>query len=189
MAISKLVFFLAIALLFSCVFSYQFEVGGDEGWIEPSSANFTSDIDDPYNVWAAQNRFRIGDTIHFRYENDSVLVVGNEDYENCTTTNAISEFNDGDTVFEFKRSGFFYFISGQPDHCTAGQKMIIDVVHPSESTRAHQQPHPPESAPAPGVHALGPSSNFHSSTTRITAVATFVVTALASPLFIHLGTM
>lgn len=63
MAISKLIFFLNIALLFSCVFSYQFEVGGDEGWIEPSSGNFTSDIDDPYNVWAAQNRFRIGDTI------------------------------------------------------------------------------------------------------------------------------
>lgn len=63
MAISKLLFFLNIALLISCVFSYQFEVGGDEGWIEPSSANFTSDIRDPYNVWAAQNRFRIGDTI------------------------------------------------------------------------------------------------------------------------------
>lgn len=60
---SKLLFFLCIAVLFSCVFSYQFEVGGDEGWIQPSSGNFTSDTDDPYNVWAAHNRFRIGDSL------------------------------------------------------------------------------------------------------------------------------
>lgn len=58
--------------------------------------------------------------------------------------------------------------------------MIIDVMHPSQSTNPHQQPHPPESAPSPGADAFGPSSNFHSSTTRITALAT----ALASPLVI-----
>lgn len=106
-----------------------------------------------------------------------MLVVGYEDYENCTTWNAISEFDDGNTVFELNRSGFFYFISGQPDHCTAGQKMIIRVMHPSEYKPGLS--HPPESAPSPGVHALGPSS-FNSSTTRISAVATFVITVAAT---------
>lgn len=87
----------------------------------------------------------------FKYENDSVLVVGYWDYVNCTTWNAISEFDDGNTVFEFNPSGFFYFISGQPDHCTVGQKMIIRVMHPSKY-KPGRLLHPPESAPSPGVH-------------------------------------
>lgn len=106
-----------------------------------------------------------------------MLVVGYDDNDNCTTWNAISEFNDGNTVFELNRSGFFYFISGQPDHCTAGQKMIICVMHPSEYKPG--LPHPPESAPAPRVQALGPST-FNSSTTRISAVPTFVTTVAAT---------
>lgn len=113
----------------------------------------------------------------FKYENDSVLVVGCEDYENCTTWNTISEFDDGNTVFEFNRSGFFCFISGLPDHCTAGQKMIVRVMHPSEYKPG--LPYPPESAPSPGVLGLGPSS-FNSSTTGIYGVATFAITVLAT---------
>ncbi|KAL2944981.1 Early nodulin-like protein 1 [Bienertia sinuspersici] len=86
------------------------------------------------------------------YKNDSVLLVEGDDYENCQVKNPKSKFEDGNTVFKFDHSGFFYFISGKPGHCQAGQKMIIRVMVQSA---AHQ---PTASAPAPFVDSVeGPS--------------------------------
>lgn len=73
-----------------------------------------------------------------------MLVVNSSDYEKCKTSNPISKFDDGNTVFQFERSGFFYFISGQPGHCKSGQRLIIRVMHPSEIES-------PEAAPSPGA--------------------------------------
>ncbi|CAA2978282.1 early nodulin 1 [Olea europaea subsp. europaea] len=122
----KMVF---LSALFAAVLvnSYRFDVGDERGWTKPTGKDPQT-----YNQWAAKNRFRIGDTVHFKYQNDSVLEVTSADYLNCNTSNPISKFEDGDTVFQFDRSGFFYFISGQPDNCKAGQKIIIRVMHPSE---------------------------------------------------------
>jgi len=82
----------------------------------------------------------------FKYTNDSVLVVNSQDYAGCSLENPISKFEDGNTVFEFDHSGFYYFISGQPGHCQAGQKMIVWVmgVHHSNSTISSS----PASSPA-----------------------------------------
>ncbi|KZV57544.1 mavicyanin-like [Dorcoceras hygrometricum] len=109
------------------VSSFQFDVGEEGGWKIP-----TGEEPETYNEWAAQNRFQIGDTLHFKYQNDSVLVVSSADYLNCNTASPVSKFEDGDSVFRFDRSGFFYFISGQPGHCKSGQRLIIRVMHPSE---------------------------------------------------------
>lgn len=90
----------------------------------------------------------------FKYHKDSVLVVNSSDYKSCNTSNPISKFNDGDTVFEFDRSGFFYFISGKHGHCKSGQRLIIRVMHPSEIENEA-----PESAPAtaPALAPVGGS--------------------------------
>lgn len=68
-------------------------------------------------------------------------------YESCLMSNPAFEFNDGDTVFRLDRHGFFYFISGNPGHCRAGQKLVVRVmvqsrVHPSHGPDA--TPHPAE---------------------------------------------
>ncbi|ERN19238.1 hypothetical protein AMTR_s00061p00202530 [Amborella trichopoda] len=102
---------------------FEFRVGGPHGWHQPIG-NET----ETYNQWAARNRFHVGDSIYFKYNNDSVLVVNPRDYLRCNTSNPIFKFEDGDTTFTFERYGFFYFISGQPVHCKNGQKLIVRVM-------------------------------------------------------------
>jgi hypothetical protein len=66
--------------------------------------------------------------LDFKYEKDSVMVVSEEEYENCKSTRPLFFGNNGNTVFKFERPGLFYFISGVSGHCTRGQKMIIKVL-------------------------------------------------------------
>ncbi|XP_016443145.1 early nodulin-like protein 6 [Nicotiana tabacum] len=142
------------SLVFTSIFattifvsSFQFEIGGEIGWSKP-----IGNESETYNEWAAKNRFHIGDSLYFKYKGDSVLEVTPADYLNCNTSNPISKFEDGDTVFKFNRSGFFYFISGHKNHCKSGQRLIIRVMHPFESETAS-----PGTAPAiaPTVAAGG----------------------------------
>lgn len=76
----------------------------------------------------------------FKYEEESVMVVMVDDYDKCKSSNPISYFNNGDTVFSLDRSGFFYFISGVSGHCRRGLKMVVKVLEP------HNHPTPPSSA-------------------------------------------
>ncbi|GAB2269591.1 hypothetical protein Dimus_004514 [Dionaea muscipula] len=124
---SFFLFYLLIVFIFSskiAVSGFQFEVGGDHrGWVKP-----TGDERETYNEWAEQNRFHIGDTLYFKYHKDSVLEVTQEDYEKCNKSNPITRFDDGKTVFRLNHSKFFYFISGEPGHCEAGQRLIVRVM-------------------------------------------------------------
>ncbi|XP_052178778.1 early nodulin-like protein 2 [Diospyros lotus] len=83
-------------------------VGGNGGWAVPPGNGSNT-----YNQWAANNRFHVGDTVwKFQVPNDWVLVVKRADYEHCNASSPISRSGDGDTVFQFRHYGFFYFISG-----------------------------------------------------------------------------
>ncbi|KAI0504220.1 hypothetical protein KFK09_015170 [Dendrobium nobile] len=126
----KLFFFLillsASAFLKDAATATQFRVGGPLGWRKPTG--FESET---YNQWAGRNRFHVGDSLYFKYEKDSLLVVGKDHYDECNTMNPLLRFTDGNTTFRFDRFGYFYFISGQWGHCKAGQKLIVRVmVHP-----------------------------------------------------------
>ncbi|KAI4344035.1 hypothetical protein L6164_011312 [Bauhinia variegata] len=129
--------FLCSILLFACsnmflVTCTEFEVGGKDGWAIPSGKN----DDQMYNQWASKNRFKVDDTVRFKYEKDSVMVVTAEEYENCKSSRPLFFSNNGDTIFKFDRSGLFYFISGVAGHCDRGQKMIIKVLE-LEAAHAH----------------------------------------------------
>ncbi|KAL5996004.1 hypothetical protein ACLOJK_026077 [Asimina triloba] len=130
--------------------SFQFRVGGPRGWIQPSG-NET----ETYNRWAVRNRFRVGDSLYFKYQNDSVLVVEEGDYSSCTTSHPLSKFKDGNTHFTFYRDGVFYFISGQPGHCQAGQKLVVSVMgHQSIADNPSGSPGPSSSSGG-GGHSQG----------------------------------
>ncbi|KAH6775829.1 hypothetical protein C2S52_013390 [Perilla frutescens var. hirtella] len=131
--------------------AFQFEVGDEMGWRKPTQKD-----QETYNEWAAQNRFHIGDTLHFNYAKDSVLVVSAADYETCNTSNPIAKFEDEKTVYEFDRPGLFYFISGQPGHCKSGQRLIVRVMHPSQVSAPELAPSP---APAPAEDSGGDSDD------------------------------
>ncbi|KAJ8476665.1 hypothetical protein OPV22_020392 [Ensete ventricosum] len=124
-----------MALLSSCC-AYDFYVGGRQGWVKHPCES--------YNSWAGRNRFQVHDTLIFKYKqgNDSVLVVTEADYNSCNVADPIGCYTDGNSVFQFNRSGPFYFISGAAGHCAQGQKLIVVVL-------ATRTPIPsPPSAPA-----------------------------------------
>lgn len=98
-------------------------------------------------------------------------MVDYDQYQNCTTLNPISKYNDGKTVFKFNRSGFFYFISGEPGHCEAGQKLIVRVMH-------HSEYQPPVSAPSPGGNNRGQHSHDSASSATKLAVASYLIALL-----------
>ncbi|KAK6921099.1 Phytocyanin domain, partial [Dillenia turbinata] len=117
--------FIALFTCFQCrnVLSMEFQVGEDNGWAVPSSKDHHY-----YNEWAAENRFKVNDTIRFKYKKDSVLVVSEDEYSQCHSTHPIFFSNNGDTVYTLDRPGLFYFISGVAEHCRRGLKMIIKAL-------------------------------------------------------------
>ncbi|XP_010487783.1 PREDICTED: early nodulin-like protein 1 [Camelina sativa] len=118
--------------MFSCVSSTEFEVGGEDGWIVPTSKT----RGDAFNQWASDNRFQVGDTLRFKYSKDSVLMVSEEEYKKCKATKPQLYSNNEDTVFKLDRPGLFYFISGVSGHCEKGQKMIVKVMETESSTES-----------------------------------------------------
>ncbi|XP_020571447.1 early nodulin-like protein 2 [Phalaenopsis equestris] len=129
--------------LFSMSFAYDFYVGGKQGWVVKP--------DESYNIWAAKMRFQVNDKLVFWYKKggDSVLQVKKKDYDSCNSSNPIKKFDNGDTVFMLDRSGPFYFISGEGDHCTQGQKLDVVVM----AIRV-----PPTASPAPAANSVSPTT-------------------------------
>ncbi|GMH05826.1 hypothetical protein Nepgr_007666 [Nepenthes gracilis] len=166
-----------------CASGFQFEVGGDRGWVKPSG-----DENETYNEWAEQKRFHIGDSVYFKYQKDSVLEVTRDDYENCIKSNPIARFEDGNTLVKLDRSGFFYFISGEPGHCESGQKIIIRVMVqsgvPWTSIASAPSPHGfsgGDSSGGGGGGLLGPAT---SSSAKMMPVTSFCWTAVATAVVI-----
>ncbi|XP_073110731.1 early nodulin-like protein 17 [Elaeis guineensis] len=102
--------------------SNQYKVGDAEGWQLPDVNNT-----DVYKIWASKFTFYVGDTIVFEYKNDSVAKVDKRGYYHCNETSHGSMFKDGHTVFLLDKSGFYYFVSGDLDHCRKGQRLMIEV--------------------------------------------------------------
>uniref|UniRef100_A0A803MLS0 Phytocyanin domain-containing protein n=2 Tax=Chenopodium quinoa TaxID=63459 RepID=A0A803MLS0_CHEQI len=121
----------------------SFDVGGNFTWRVPDG-NDTEFFDH----WAESQRFHIGDSLHFQYKNDSVLMVDKYGCYHCNKSNATATYTDGNTVIKLERPGYIYFISGNEDHCRKGQRLIVDVI----------SPHSPPVAPPPGSHGQPPES-------------------------------
>ncbi|GMH15021.1 hypothetical protein Nepgr_016862 [Nepenthes gracilis] len=113
--------------------AFELDVGDIKGWAVPPRNDTEF-----YNNWASENRFRVGDSIRFRYRKDSVMEVTEEDYKKCSTTRPSFFSNTGNNVFQLERSGSFYFISGSSGHCELGQRMIVKVLaQDDDSGRSH----------------------------------------------------
>ncbi|KAL2935510.1 Early nodulin-like protein 1 [Bienertia sinuspersici] len=125
MSSNSLIFLCIFALLLMHGTSTEFEVGETltKGWGVPPAK-------DPqvYNQWAQKNRFKVNDTLHFKYKKDSVMLVTDPEYDKCRSTQPLYFANNGDTSFVLDRPGLFYFISGVSGHCERGQKMIVKVL-------------------------------------------------------------
>ncbi|KAK8976274.1 hypothetical protein V6N11_007762 [Hibiscus sabdariffa] len=131
-------------------------VGGKENaWKIPSSES------DSLNNWAGNSRFRIGDSLVWKYDGgkDSVLQVTKEAYASCNTSAPVAEYKDGNTKLKLEKSGPSYFISGAKGHCEQGQKLVVVVLSPRHRyTGISPAPSPAEvegPAVAPTSYASG----------------------------------
>ncbi|XP_066310042.1 early nodulin-like protein 9 [Miscanthus floridulus] len=124
---------LVAASVSSTASAFVFKAGGTGEWRVPAAAaasdNGNGNVS-AYNAWAQRNRFRVGDAIAFTYQpaNDSVLLVDKRSYDACDTSAPIDTFADGSTVYNFTRSGPFYFVSGNKFNCNRGEKLIVVVM-------------------------------------------------------------
>lgn len=74
-----------------------------------------------------------------------------DDYASCNTKSPIASLTNGDSLFILDRSGPLFFISGNPDKCNDGQKMIVVVLAQRDKAPTPQPP-PHSPAPAPPPH-------------------------------------
>ncbi|PON61440.1 Phytocyanin domain containing protein [Parasponia andersonii] len=86
-------------------FATEFTIGGSKGWSVPTDQIFV-----------------------YPSGQDSVLLVSQEDYNNCNTNNPQKKFDDGHTVYTFNKSGPHYFISGNKDNCHKNEKIVVIVL-------------------------------------------------------------
>ncbi|XP_028753739.1 mavicyanin-like [Neltuma alba] len=154
------------------VSSTEFAVGGNHtGWTIPKSADY-------YNNWASNNRFLVHDTLRFKYGEDSVIEVNEEDYNKCKASRPLFFSNNGDTVFTFDRPGLFFFISGVSGHCDRGQKIVVKVLDvqahsppPQNQNQNDDQNSPHTEAASSSSHSAGP---FAKTTSALLVVSSFI---------------
>ncbi|XP_021758039.1 early nodulin-like protein 3 [Chenopodium quinoa] len=143
---------LAIVLFSSFAEAKDHLVGGTaDAWKVPSES-------DSLNKWAQKNRFQIGDNLVWKYDNkqDSVLQVTREAYLSCNTSSPVAEYKDGQTKFELKKPGPYYFISGTQANCQKGEKVIV-VVMSAQSRRSGAASPAFAPSPSPNSEAQTPA--------------------------------
>ncbi|CAL0307065.1 unnamed protein product [Lupinus luteus] len=147
----------SLFLLISCCKGFEFVVGGNKDqWKVPLQSP------DSLNRWAEAQRFRIGDTLVFKYDNstESVHLVNEEDYLACKTLGNHTILKDGHSKFHLMNSGPFHFISGSQGHCQMGLKLVVVVMSPRPAANGTLLSPPISLAlPSPGPSALSPSTN------------------------------
>ncbi|XP_077242185.1 early nodulin-like protein 9 [Tasmannia lanceolata] len=131
----------------------EFRVGSTNEWKVPTDPNAM-----PYNKWAEMNRFQIGDSLLFVYQpdQDSVLYVNKDDYNNCNTEAPFLSFKDGNTSFKFNHSGAYYFISGVGENCNRNEKVAVVVMADRSNKSSSSNPPSNASPPSPSEPSGSP---------------------------------
>ncbi|KAG6558167.1 hypothetical protein Mapa_000350 [Marchantia paleacea] len=140
---AEMILLTAILLVsFKSSIAEEFIVGGDSGWVLPVQANA---IGNNYTTWADSYNFTVGDSLVFTYnkESHSVLQVSGTAFADCTTSDPIKSWKDGNTTVSLTTEGRMWFICGTPGHCLSGQKFKITVLA--------------SAAPASGGEAIPPA--------------------------------
>ncbi|KAL9398520.1 hypothetical protein Peur_007481 [Populus x canadensis] len=139
------------ALIQTSVAQTTHTVGDTTGWAIPTG--------DPafYSSWAANQTFNVGEILVFNFMANAhdVAKVTKADYDACTTSSPISLVETSPARINLDASGEHYFICNFTGHCSAGQKMMINVSAASSSP----SPAPQTSSPAPQPSTPTPQSS------------------------------
>ncbi|KAJ9557998.1 hypothetical protein OSB04_012612 [Centaurea solstitialis] len=161
---------ISVLILFSMnLEAREFLVGGKENlWRISSSPRQLIE-------WAEKERFKIGDSLVFKYDSksDSVLKVDEEDYKKCTTTKPLKEYNDGNTKIVLDKAGPYFFISGAYGNCEKGERLEVKVLSEKHSSvgatspSPAPKPSPKEPSPPKASPPKAPSSPKASSSPKV----------------------
>ncbi|CAL0307116.1 unnamed protein product [Lupinus luteus] len=101
-----------------------YTVGDTIGWTIPTGGASV------YVTWASNKNFKVGDILVFNYQinTHNVEEVTKEKYDSCSSVSPIAAYNSAPPVrVTLNKSGPHYFICGYTGHCSAGQKLAINV--------------------------------------------------------------
>ncbi|CAI0389281.1 unnamed protein product [Linum tenue] len=154
MAVSRLALAAIViaTLLHSSAAQTPHTVGGTTGWTIPRGGESV------YSNWAAGNSFAVGDILVFNFAAGAhdVTQVNKADYDSCSAANPMMTSTTGPARITLSSSGEHYFICGVPGHCSAGQKVTVNVLASTTASSPAPAPVTP-SSPAPR-RALTPTS-------------------------------
>ncbi|KAE8657879.1 putative Early nodulin 16 [Hibiscus syriacus] len=82
-----------------------------------------------YGDWADNETFVVGDVLVFNFTTGQhdVLELTEPGYDACTTSDTILTVNKGPARVTLASTGEHYFICAYLGHCSAGQKLKVDV--------------------------------------------------------------
>ncbi|KAK4766605.1 hypothetical protein SAY87_008247 [Trapa incisa] len=99
-----------------------YRVGDSPGW----------DISTDLDAWATDKTFYVGDILVFQYSSSNSLEqVTKDSFDNCTTTNALETFSNGNTSIPLRRPGPWYFTAGNRLYCLGGMKLQVNAIENS----------------------------------------------------------
>ncbi|KAM1700920.1 hypothetical protein TB2_025669 [Malus domestica] len=155
---TNMAFFAAVAaaalLMSSAAAATNYQVGDGLSWVVPPGGAAA------YATWAANKTFVVGDTLVFTFTSGShdVAEVTKPAFDACNVTSPITLQSAGPTNITLSSSGEHYYICTFAGHCSAGQKLSINVngasspapaPAPSTTPPPPPPPSPPASVPAP----------------------------------------
>ncbi|KAK1285615.1 hypothetical protein QJS10_CPB20g01371 [Acorus calamus] len=132
-------------------------VGDSAGW----------DISADLPAWVAGKKFVVGDILSFQYNSyHTVNEVTKPGYDNCTTSNAITTGQGGNTTIPLSTPGDKFFICGLLSHCLGGMKLRVNVdggqqsASPAAAPQRQTTPTSRADDPFPPGTSGGSSSTF-----------------------------
>ncbi|GMI84264.1 hypothetical protein HRI_002095700 [Hibiscus trionum] len=156
--INMAAFFIVLAAnLLQTTYGATYTVGDSTGWTIPTGNT------EFYDNWADNTNFAVGDVLVFNFTTGrhDVAEVTEAAYDACNAASPISTLSTGPARVTLNRTGDYHFICAFPSHCSAGQKLSIEVRNSTAPT-PRQNPSPTPTTPAtpgtPTAAAPGPSS-------------------------------
>ncbi|WCJ43595.1 Blue copper protein [Euphorbia peplus] len=144
MASIKFIVFATLAIILPAVaMATEYVVGDAEGW----------KVGPDYTKWAADKMFMVGDTLVFKYQSPhNVYKVDGVGFKDCKPSGDL--LNTGNDTITLAKPGKKWYICGYLDHCSKGQKLVIDVMANGP------MPSPGPASPSSGYRLMSISSYY-----------------------------
>ncbi|KAK7388668.1 hypothetical protein VNO78_23491 [Psophocarpus tetragonolobus] len=178
MAISRnlfVVLFAVATLLHGSAAQTRHVVGDALGWTIPSGGAAT------YATWASSLTFSLGDSLVFNFSTGQhdVAKVTKSGFDACNGGSPIFSIRNGPATVTLNETGEQYYICTVGAHCSAGQKLAINVTRASATPSPAPQPSPsgspPTPAPAPQRSSPTPPPSSAPAPGPSTGPVTFIV--------------